>query len=139
MFIHYDTKSDRAFHAGILVKIENKKKYVNHAIMDNFYKMWSSNITRSSNSTDLPPTEINSSLLYPNEIEPPPTNSPHHTTKEWLKWQFIQYNNILLIGKLRNFLKKSHFFCKKFWRIKILPYICSVKRGQVNMVDSSKG
>ena len=35
------------------------------------------------------------------------------------------------------FYKKSHFFCKKFWRLKKMPYICIIKMRQ--MVDSSKG
>ena len=38
MFIQYDVKSGRAFHAGIVVNIENGKCYVNHAIRANYYK-----------------------------------------------------------------------------------------------------
>ena len=34
------------------------------------------------------------------------------------------------LRKIEKNHKKMHFFCKKFWRIKILPYICSVKRKQ---------
>ena len=38
--------------------------------------------------------------------------------------------------KIKKKHKKKHFFCEKFWRIKNLPYICSVKRKQTD--DNTK-
>ena len=38
--------------------------------------------------------------------------------------------------KIKKNHKKMHFFCEKFWRIKNLPYICSVKRKQTD--DNTK-
>lgn len=43
---------------------------------------------------------------------------------------------VLFSRKIKKNHKKMHFFRKKFWRIKILPYICSVKRKQTD--DNTK-
>ena len=38
LFIQHDRKTRRAFHAGVVVKVENGKYYADHAILKNYYK-----------------------------------------------------------------------------------------------------
>lgn len=38
LFIQHDTQTRRAFHAGVVVRVENGKCYANHAIRKNYYK-----------------------------------------------------------------------------------------------------
>ena len=37
LFIQHDRRTRRAFHAGVVVKVENGKYYANHAILKNYY------------------------------------------------------------------------------------------------------